>query len=208
MRSDAWAALGAWANVLAVIIAAGLAAAAWREQRKFSRAEQARYDQAQRAESNRESVRRVGAAISDLTTGSVAQARAEVASWTSWFSDTESGGAIRGERLEGKHANEEVRNHIFVLLWAIQRLAPVAVDIGQALPEQRRVLRAHIGILVESLSELFTLLDDVERDVFRESAKETAASIVALASELDPGIDLAMEWSVAFSSSSLRIVVK
>lgn len=40
-----------------------------------------------------------------------------------------------------------------------------------------------------------------------ESAKETSTSIVDLASKLDSEIDLALAWSVAFSSYSLRTVV-
>lgn len=81
MRADAWAALGAWVNGGAVLIAAGLAAGAWWEQRKFSRAEK-----------DRESIRRVGDAISDLTSGPVAKARDQVASWTYRFSAAESQG--------------------------------------------------------------------------------------------------------------------
>ena len=74
-------------------------------------------------------VRSLGEAIKDLTTHPVATSRKEMTDWVSQFrksprSRRRTKKGRGGDLFVGRHANAEVRHHVFVLLWALHRLAP------------------------------------------------------------------------------------
>lgn len=185
--------LGAVAGAVsagAVVVAALFAYRAWREQKSGLRDENVR-----------ESVRRVGAAIVELTTGEISDAREDVTSWVAHQAAPSPAGhaAIRAGRLDGGNADEQqVRQHAFLLMWALHRLAALWADVDRVSSEQKSVLRFHVGQILATLQGLDHLLKHTERNMFSDSAAVAQQAVTLLGERLD-GVELGLDWSVSLA---------
>ena len=200
-----WTMIGTWVNAIAMACAAFFAYRAWRSQVTYSRSGEQRADRAA-------AVGHAAAAIADLTTGSVATARKAVADWSTDFADNPpshrraDNDVVRGDRLVGRFANDDVRHQVFVLLWGLQRLAPLAEDVELAQPSQRRVLRAHVDLITDTLARLSAILEASETSLFRDSAAAATDSVLQLAPKLALSVEESLAWSAALSGFSLVVV--
>lgn len=197
MNSDDWTAIATCANVVVVSAAVWFAASAWKAQQSFARDER-----------QRDVVRRVGDTIANLTMGEVATARDQVTSWIDTYRDCQTEGARRGDHLTGSYSNEAVRRQVFVLLWAIQRLAPLASDLAVASSAQRETLRVHIDLIVMALKDLAALLDDEERWAFTDSASAAAQAAADVGSKLHSDYEQALNWPVALAGFSMHVEIE
>lgn len=112
----------------------------------------------------------------------------------------------RGVYLTGPHADERTRHQIFVLLWALHRLAPLREVMSDALSAQKQVLRFHIGLIISSLADIARLLEEQELQIFRESAASAGGAIGDLAADLGIELDEQIGWSVDFAWFSKETV--
>lgn len=196
--------IGTWVNAVAMACAAFFAYRAWRSQVTYSRSGEQRADRAA-------AVGHAAAAIADLTTGAVASARNAVAGWSTQFVDNPPShrraedDVLRGDLLVGRFANEDARHQVFVLLWGLHRLAPLAEDIELAQVSQRRVLRAHVDLITGALARLSEVLEATETALFRDSASAATDSVLQLAPKLDLSVEESLAWSVALSGFSLEV---
>ncbi|MCF8610195.1 hypothetical protein L5G28_08490 [Gordonia sp. HY285] len=157
-----------WFNAMAMASAAVFAWLAWRAQVEDR--------ESREYESRREAaVRHAAAAIEDLTTGSVASARRCVA-------DKATSGGVPDTVGSG---DEELRHQVFVLLWALHRLEPLADDLGLAKSGQRQVLGTHIGLITASLRKFAGLLPEGSRAPFATSAEAAKTALADLSNVLD-----------------------
>lgn len=201
----AWTAYGTLGNAVAMALAALFAGLAW-----FS---QVRYARRERESAVRETaIEHAAAAIADLTKGDVADARRRVADWstliatTSGFHRSTGDDAIRGDTLTGQDANTRLRNDVFVLLWSLQRLAPLSEDVGHAQRSQRKVLALHVGLIARSLAQLSSLLEVDEVELFRESAEASTEAILALGNAMSVELDIQQDWSASLAGFTLEAV--
>lgn len=148
-------------------------------------------------------VQRVSTAISELTTGPVAEARNQVKSFTDEYKDTypppSMGGSptrlpYRTAVLIGKQADATTRMDVFVMMWALQRLSPLADDLKKSLEQQQKIVRHHITFMVETLEDLRTLLALEERSVFADSARAADAALRGIAGSLRLGDSYGLPW--------------
>lgn len=200
-----WTLYGTLGNAVAMALAALFAGLAW-----FS---QVRYARGQRESAVRETaVAHAAAAIADLTKGDVSEARRRVADWSTRFANTSpsrrnaSNDAIRGDTLTGEHANTGLRDDVFVLLWSLQRLAPLSEDVKHAQRSQCRVLALHIGLIASSLGQFSSLLEGDELELFRESADASTEAIVALGNAMDVDLHVQLAWSVPLAGFTLEVI--
>ena len=92
-----------------------------------------------------------------------------------------------------------------MLLWGLQRLAPLAEDIELAQVSQRRVLRAHVDLITDTLARLSEVLEATEASLFRDSASAATYTVLQLAPKLDLSVEESLAWSVALSGFSLEV---
>jgi len=129
-------------------------------------------------------VLRVGDAIKDLTTGSVADARNDVYKFARGLPVRNEQENSKPSRHESRKYTDDVRQKIFILLWALHRLSPITSDIKLVPKGLCTVLSYHVGFIDETFASLIHAIGDKHRDDFEESAQEAGEAVAELGKAL------------------------